>query len=168
MMELPVGAPPPAEDDNGVSGEQQLGASGNVAPTPPPLEGDLLPRTFMGVITGNPETFGGPQMAAVVAAMISDASYDKAQARQSVNAIQAKLDIATAEISDWKQKYGRLEERLEAASTLGTIQKACTFFGTIAVGFAIELFKSNYTISVLFGLCGLGLLSINLMRGKRS
>ncbi|MDD0971915.1 MULTISPECIES: hypothetical protein [Pseudomonas] len=167
-MELPVGAPPPAEDDNGVSGEQQPGSSGNVAPTPPPLEGDLLPRTFMGVITGNPETFGGPQMAAVMAAMISDASYDKAQARLSVDAIQAKLDSANAEISDWKEKYGRLEERLDSASTLGTIKKSCTFFGTIAVGFAIELYKSHYTISVLLGLCGLGMLSINLVRGKRS
>lgn len=168
-MELMVGSPPPAENDNGASGDQQPGSAGNVAPTPPPLVADQLPRAFMMVIAESPEFFGGPQLAPVMSAMISDASFDKVQARTSVNAIQSKLDSKIAELSDWKEKHARLEERLEAAATLGTMQKFCTFFGTAAVGFAIELYKSNYTtFSMLLGLFGLGLLSTNLKRGKKS
>ncbi|MGG7671030.1 hypothetical protein [Pseudomonas sp. WC2] len=168
-MDLMVGSPPPAENDNGASGDQQPGSAGNVAPTPPPLVADQLPRVFMHIIAKSPEFFGGPHLAPVMSAMISDASVEKVQARTSVDAIQSKLDSKIAELSELKEKHARLEERLEAATTLGNMQKLCTFIGTAAVGFAIEFFKSNYTtVAVLVGLFGLGLLSMNLKRGKKS
>ncbi|WP_247840850.1 hypothetical protein [Pseudomonas sp. MWU12-3103b] len=167
-MALMVGSPPP-ESVSGASGDQQPGSTGNVAPTPPPLLPDQLPRVLMTVIAESPEFFGGPQLAPVMSAMIGDASVEKAQARTAVDAIQLKLDSKIAEFSDLKEQYARLEERLEGAETLGTQQKYCTFFGTAAVGFAIELYKSQYKIpAVLLGLLGIGLLLMNLKRGKKS
>lgn len=168
-MVLIVGSPPPAENDNGAFGNQQPGSAGNVMPTPPPLVADQLPRALMMVIADSPEFFGGPQIAPVMSAVISDARFEKVQARTSVEAIQSRLDSKNAELSDLKEKHARLEERLEAAAILGTMQKICTFVGTAAVGFAIEFYKSNYTnVSILLGLFGLALLSTNLKRGKKS
>lgn len=168
-MVLMVGSPPPVENVSGASGDQQPGSTGNIAPTPPPLLADQLPRVLMTIIAESPEIFGGPQLAPVMCAVISDASAEKIQARTSVDAIQAKLDCKIAELSDLKERHARLEERLEAAATLGTMHKVCTFVGTAAVGFAIEFYKSKYTIAaIVFGLLGLGLLLMNLKRGKKS
>ncbi len=54
--------PNPDQGNSGVIGSQQAGSPGDIEPTPPPLEGELLPKTVIGLIAANPHSYGGDQI----------------------------------------------------------------------------------------------------------
>lgn len=167
-MERKQGVPTPDDADSGVSGTQQAGDAEDVTATPPPLEGQLLHRTFIGLVAGSPDMYGGEQNAPIIGALISDSAYDKDQARILAAQKQQLLDEATSELNEQKLKYARLEERVHASHRTNIALKICTFFSPIALSLAVDLFKANSNSSLLIGAIGLGLLLTNFIpeRGK--
>jgi hypothetical protein len=167
-MEPMHGVPTPDDTESGVSGTQQAGAAGEVAATPPPLEGQLLHRTVIGLVAGSPEMYGGAQNAPIIGALISDSAYDKGQARILAAEKQQELDETKAELNVQMLKYARLEEKFNANLRTNIVQKVCTFFSPIALSLAVDLFKANSNASLLIGAIGLGLVLTNFVpeRGK--
>ncbi|WP_084297197.1 hypothetical protein [Pseudomonas sp. URIL14HWK12:I5] len=171
-MEL-SNVPDPDQVDSGVAGNQQPGSLDDIAPTPPPLEGELLPRTVIRLIEGSPDHYGGDQLGPVISAIINDAQYDKEQARGQVTAIQARLDAANAELVEQRLINARLEEQLK--STEGQLksgfyrnifEKFLTFCSPVAFSVAIELFRLKSDLWWALAALGIGLLAVNFLPAK--
>ena len=160
----------PSPDDNGVSGNQEVGTTAEIPRDfAPPLTGELLPNTFMGLATDSPNKFGGPQTARIFTAMVNDLTFERDQAKDLAAEIQTKLDRALVDLNNEKIKNVRLEEKLSEGFKLGIAQRVCTFFSPILFSVAIDIFKTTPNSSYLiFGIAAL-LLLINFIpsRGKR-
>lgn len=158
-MEPIAEVPPPVDPNSGVSGDQQPGGRQEIAATPPPLEGQLLQRTFIGLVADSPDRYGGAQNAPIIGALIQDFAYEKEQARSLAAEKQHLLDQATNALNEQKLVNGRLEERLKQNARSNRLQKYCIFAAPILGSIAIDLFKANLTIpSYLIAAVGLGLL----------
>lgn len=164
-MELSA-VPDPGQRDSGVAGVQQPGASDDIRSTPPPLEGELLPRTLIRLIDGNPEHYGGDQLGPVIAAIISDAQRDKDQARKQVSAIQTQLDKANADLVEQRLLNVRLEERLRAALVRSWFEKFLIFCSPIAFSFALDLYKAGSVYWWPMAAFGIGLIAVNFLPSK--
>lgn len=160
----------PTSADNGVTGNQQAGIVAEIAAEPaPPIEGQYLERTVMGLVADRPGKFGGDINAPMLGAMLNDFAFERAEAKKLAAANQAKLDQAFADLNEEKLKNVRLEERLNGSQKSNAIQKVCTFFSPVLGSIAIDLFKANSVLaSCLVGAIGVVLLLINFIpnRGK--
>jgi len=165
-MEVMAEVPTPDDSDSGVSGMQQAGDASEVAATPAPLEGQLLQQTFIGLVAGSPDKYGGRQNAPIISAFIRDSAYDKDQARLLAAQKQRELDEATSKLHAKELEYARLEEKFNASFRTNIVQKVCTFFSPIALSLAVDLFKANSNSSYLIGAIGLGLVLTNFIPGK--
>lgn len=159
----------PSPDDNGVSGTQVEGTATEIPrDVAPPLTGELLPNTFMGLAIDNPNKFGGPHSARIFNAMLSDIVNERDQAKGLAAELQGKLDQALSDLHDQKIKTVRLEERLSAGFKLGIAQRVASFLSPIVFSVGIDVYKTNQSSSYLiFGLSAF-LLMINIIpsRGK--
>ncbi|WP_339433552.1 hypothetical protein [Pseudomonas sp. EA_65y_Pfl2_P78] len=158
--------PDPGQNDTGVAGDQQPGAPDDILPTPPPLEGELLPRTVIRLIEGSPHHYGGDQLGPVIAAIISDAQHDKEQARKQVAAIQTQLDKANADLVEQKLRNVTLEERVRASSVRSRFEKFLIFCSPIAFSFALDLYKASSILWLPLAVFGLALLAVNFWPSK--
>ena len=167
-METIVEVPTPADANSGVSGTQQAGTSAEISAIPAPLEGQLLQRTFISLVAGSPDRYGGEHNAPIIGALINDFAYDKDQARNLAVEKQQQLDKAIADLNEQKLANVRLEERLAESARSNLVQKICTFFSPVLLSLAVDLFKTNATSAYLVGVIGLGLLLTNFVprRGK--
>lgn len=168
-MELSA-VPDPGQQDSGVEGIQQPGAADDIRPTPPPMEGDFLPRTLVRLIERSPHHYGGDELGPVISAIISDAQHDKEQARKQVAAIQAQLDKANSDLVEQKLLNVRLEERLRAALIRSWFEKFLVFCSPIALSFALDLHKAGSNLSWPLAVFGLGLVAVTFLpsKGKNS
>lgn len=159
----------PGPNENGVSGAQTKGSTTEItSDAAPPLTGELLPRTFMGLTSENPTNFGGADGARVLNAMINDLTFERDEAKFLATETQSKLDQARTELHDEQIKNVRFEERLGGAFKLGIAQRLCTFLSPILYSVAVDVFKTSPSSSyIIFGIATL-LLSTNLIpsRGK--
>lgn len=167
-MDITIAVPEADDSDSGVAGTQQAGTSEEVAATPPPLEGTILPRTVIGLVAGSPDHYGGAQNAPIIGALINDFAYDKEQARNLAAEKQLLLDNALAQLSAAQLTNARLEARLTESMRANLVEKVCTFFSPVLLSLGIDLFKSNATSSYLVAAIGVGLLLTNFIprRGK--
>ena len=169
MMELSA-VPDPGQKSSGVAGIQQPGAPDDIRSTPPPLEGDFLPRTFIRLIQDSPQHYGGDQLGPVIAAHFSDAQHDKEQARQQIAAMQTQLDTANTDLAEQRLTNVRLEERLGAALIRSRFEKFLIFFSPVAFTFALDLYKANSILWLPLAVFGVGLVAVNFLpsKGKKS
>ncbi|WP_379555876.1 hypothetical protein [Pseudomonas sp. MD332_8] len=165
MTELSA-VPDPGKGNSGVSGVQQPGSPDDIQPTPAPMEGDFLPRTLIRLIEDSPDHYGGQQLSPVIAAIISDAQYDKEQARKQVAAVQTQLFKINADLVEQKLTNVRLEERLSAALLRSRIEKFLIFCSPIAFSFALDLYKSSSNLWLPLAALGLVLLAISFLPSK--
>ncbi|MCF8985071.1 hypothetical protein GIW26_15995 [Pseudomonas syringae] len=158
-MEPTADVSPPDDPNSGVSGEQQPGDGREISATPPPLEGQLLQSTFMGLVSNSPDRYGGAQNAPIIGALIHDFAYDKEQARSLAAEKQRLLDLALNELTEQKLINVRLEERLKQSADSNRIQKVCLFLGPVLLAIAIDLFKANFaTLACIVAVVGISLI----------
>ncbi|MBY8930593.1 hypothetical protein J1G34_16250 [Pseudomonas sp. Wu6] len=159
----------PSPNKNGVSGAQTQGSATEIlSDVAPPLTGELLPRTFMGLTSENPTNFGGVDGARVLNAMINDLTFERDEAKNLATETQSKLDKSQRELHDERIKNVRFEERLGGAFKLGIAQRLCTFLSPILFSVGIDVFKNSPSSAyIIFGIATL-LLSTNMIpsRGK--
>ena len=165
-MELMSEVPTSEDSISGVTGDQQAGTVAEIAPTPPPLEGQFLHRAFIDAATENPRRYGGEHNAPLITALLNDFAYDKDQARKQAADTQSKLDQALIDLNEQKQRNARLEERLSEGARSNLVAKVCTFLSPVALSVAIDLFKANSTSSYLIGAIGVALLLTNFVPHK--
>lgn len=162
--------PNPDQGNSGVIGSQQAGSPGDIEPTPPPLEGELLPKTVIGLIAANPHSYGGDQISTIISAILSDAQLDKTDARDQVAAIQARLDQASEDLGQEKLANVRLEEQLRSTMGRSVFERFCLFCSPIALTSALDLFKAGSNSWLPIGALGIGLLMVNFWpsRGRKA
>lgn len=166
MMDLSA-VPPSGDGASGVTGNQQPGAPGDIAPTPAPLEGELiLPQTVRGLIAGSPQLYGGDQISSILSAILNDSQCEKEQARRQVAQIQASLDDAKADLFKEQLKNKGLSGQLNESVTRNRWEKLGAFLSPVAFSIAIDLFKAKFELSVVIGLLGLALLAASCWRSK--
>lgn len=168
MMELTTDVPQPGGTESGVAGTQRPGDLGNVVPTPPPLEGELLPGTFIDFIRRSPSDYGGDDMAPAIAALINDTHADKLRARQDVAGIQAQLNKAISDLHEQKLINASLQSQINGGVVLSRIQRICAFCSPIGFGVAIDLYKANLNSAFIVGALALIFLLTNFIPGKKS
>ena len=159
-------APAPEQTDSGVAGTQQAGSTSDIVAVAAPLEGQLLPRTVMGLVANSPDHYGGQHNAPIIGAIINDFAFDKDKAGALLAEKQAMLDKAIADLHEQTLKNARLEERLNESVRSNMIAKICTFFSPVLLSLAVDLFKTSATSSYLVGAIGLGLLLTNFIPSR--
>ena len=167
MMSSSVGVPIPGDENNGVDGHQQLGDSIEIAPTPAPLDGELLVDTMRQFISGNPAHFGGTYTGHMLAAHLGDSNYDKSQARIQIADLQRQLSAMSEKLSAEKVLAASLRERISGATVRIWFQKICAFATPIAFSFAIDLDKANMSMWKASALLGVFLFVISIFPDLR-
>lgn len=154
----------PTPSDSGVDGAQLAGSQTDVQlNTSPPLEGQFLERTFLGLVADRPARFGGELNAPMIGAMINSISHEKEAAKQQVADLQAQINSLTAQLHDKEITIVKLTVQLQEGRTTNLIQKVCTFLCPVAISIAIDLYKSSQTSAALVAALGALLLMTNFI-----
>lgn len=158
----------PNPKDSGVSGTQEKGVEvlGPIE-APPLLSRQPLHATFIGLTERNPKNFGGDFNATVVASMIGHCSKESDDAKHSLWEKDQELKASTKELTEAKVEIAKLTEKLKAAAGTSLAKQACTFLGTVTLGFAVELYRGNFKISILAGIVGIALLALTFLLNKK-
>ncbi|NNG60165.1 hypothetical protein HKD51_01060 [Pseudomonas fragi] len=158
----------PNPKDSGVSGTQEKGGE-YLGPIEAPLilSRQSLHDTFIGLTEKNPRNFGGDFNATVVASMISHCSQESADAKHFLKQKDQELRANTNELSAAKVEIAKLTEQLKSAVGISRATQGCTFLGTVILGFAVELYRSNFKISVLAGVVGAALIGLTFVLSKK-
>lgn len=154
-LSLDAAAPTPAE--SGVAGDQLAGSPTDVKTDVPPLEGQFLERTFLGLVADRPSRFGGDLNAPMIGAMINNLSHEKELAKQQAIELQKQLNALTAQLHSKEIQIVKLEVQLGEGRITNIIQKVCTFLSPVAVSIAIDLYKSSFVPAAVL-VAGVGLL----------
>lgn len=168
-MELSA-VPDPGQDKSGASGDQQQGSLGDIIYTPPPLEGEHLPKTIIGLIALSPHEYGGDQVGPVISAVIRDSQADKERLRQHIAGIQARLDQTNSELVEQRLANARFEVELRVATKRTLLEKSVAFLCPVAFSIGIELYRNNNQLWMPLVAIGVVLIASLLLplKGKRS
>lgn len=159
----------PTSIDSGVNGTQQAGRVEDIGESAnPPLSGQYMERTMIGLAASKPNKFGGELGAPIFSAMVNHLSHEKEQAKTSASALQTRLEAVTAELHSLKIQKVQLDERLENLRSTSRIKQTSAFLSPILFSVAIDLYKSNLNISVVIAIAATALLAVNFFgfRGK--
>lgn len=165
-MDLSAGTPAPLPDDPGVNGTQVAGEEGDIAVEAPPLVGDYMERTFIGLAAEKPQSFGGALNAPMITAMINQCLHDKTRAQNDAAERQAQINELSAELSSLRTQLAIARSEMASSVKTNRIQKVCAFLSPICLSFGVDLFKANLNLSLLAFAIGVVLLAINFIPGR--
>ncbi len=159
----------PSPSDTGVNGTQLAGLVEEIGDSAtPPLTGQFIERTMIGLAAARPGKFGGELGAPMFTAMVNHFSHEKEQAKAAAAAAQGKVEAVTAELNTLRIQKVTLDERLENLRNTSKIKQTCAFLSPILFSVAIDLYKGNLNISVVIAIAATVLIAVNFFgfRGK--
>lgn len=167
-MDPNAAVPTPASDQTGVDGTQVAGNERDVDTKGPPLVGEYLGRAFIDLAADQPDSFGGDLNAPMITAMINQCIHDKSVAQDEAADKQVKLEALSEELATLKTELAVARAQMESSVLTNRVQKVCAFLSPVCLSFGIDLYKAQFTLSVVAFVVGLVLLAVNFIpsRGK--
>jgi hypothetical protein len=148
---------PPIPDETGASGTQIAGSQDSlVLDATPPTSGLPITHVLDGLAATRARSLGGEVAANLIAGSFSQLAHDLEITRADLRIRDEQLRKAQQDLGDANVTIATLRERVGAINRLQNLKQISIFAGTVLMGVAVDLYKSNLEkISYLLGLVGI-------------